>query len=93
MVDALHRTTAHFRCDPRKPGCGQIKLIHERIDEPDRVICADVVVDHIRQKKKLITVSALDMCHATSYPETHPAGIRFVEFSPGIAHLHSVRSV
>jgi hypothetical protein len=51
---------------PRDPAC------HEGVDEPNWVVCTDIVVDRLRQQQRLGAVMTRDMCHAEILPEQAP---------------------
>jgi hypothetical protein len=65
-------TAGHFRYDAGKTQYRQIQFINEGIDNADRVLLPDVVVQAIRQQDQLAPVLALNKTLHPGPPE--PAG-------------------
>jgi hypothetical protein len=51
------------RFDPREPGARKIQPINEGVDEPDRIVDLDVIVNRLRQQQKLVPSESGDVSH------------------------------
>ena len=57
--------TAHrFRLDPQKPRRRKVQSVNEGVDEPHRIVRADIVVHRLRQQQKLVAFQSGDVSHA-----------------------------
>ena len=65
----IGRATRHLRHNPIKAQRRQIQFINEGIDDADRVIFPDVVVQAIRQQDKLAPVLTLNKTLHSGPPE------------------------
>ena len=60
----------------------KVEPLHESVDEPDRIIRIDIVVDGLRQQEKLVARKSGEMVHARFYPLRAQGGNPFyVQFS------------
>ena len=59
------RSARVFRLNAPEPGCLQVTLINERLNEAHRIFSTDVIINCYWQKQSLVTVAALYMLHAT----------------------------
>ena len=50
VAGRIARPPRSLRFDPREPGARKIEPIDERVDEPNRIVRPDVVVDGLRQQ-------------------------------------------
>jgi hypothetical protein len=46
-----------------KAGLAQIKVIDERVDEPNRIVRRHIILDRCRQQQRLLARMTLDICH------------------------------
>ena len=53
-----------LRFDPREPGASKIQPINEGVDEPNRIVGLDVIVNRLRQQQKLVPFESGDVGHA-----------------------------
>ena len=50
VAGRIARPPRRLRFDPREPGARKIEPIDERVDEPNRIVRPDVIVDRLRQQ-------------------------------------------
>ena len=53
-----------LRFDPREPRARKIQPIDEGVDEPNRIVGLDVIVNRLRQQQKLVPSESGDVSHA-----------------------------
>ena len=53
-----------LRFDPREAGTRKIEPINEGLDEPNRIVDLDVIVNSLRQQQKLVPFESGDVGHA-----------------------------
>jgi hypothetical protein len=58
------RTPHRFRLDPQKPRRRKVQSVNEGVDEPHRIVRADIVVHRVRQQQKLVAFQSGDVSHA-----------------------------
>ena len=61
--------------DPRERHRYQVEPVDKGVDEADGIVGTDVIVDHLRQKRKLAAVESQNMRHARLYRDTLHEGI------------------
>jgi hypothetical protein len=57
-------TPHRLRLHPQKPRRRKIQPIDEGVDEPHRIVRADIVVHRLRQQQKLVAFQSGDVSHA-----------------------------
>jgi hypothetical protein len=57
-------TARRFRLDPREPGVRKIEPVNKGLDEPHRILGLDVIVNRLRQQKKLVPSESGNVSHA-----------------------------
>jgi hypothetical protein len=60
----IPRPPRSLRFDPREAGARKIQPINEGLDEPNRIVDLDVIVNSLRQQQKLVPSESGDMGHA-----------------------------
>src|SRR5277367_2014647 len=58
-------TAGVFRLNPGKACLIEVQIIDERVDEADRIVAMNVVIDPRRQKLGLVAITAFNVVHAT----------------------------
>src|ERR1700676_2443937 len=58
-------TAGVFRLNPGKACLIEVQIFDKRVDEADRIIAMNVVIDPRRQKLGLVAITAFNMVHAT----------------------------
>jgi len=54
------RPACRRRCHPRKPQGSKVQFVDEDLDHPNRVLLADVILQAVRQQRRLPPVFAID---------------------------------
>ena len=57
-------TPHRLRLHPQKPRRRKIQPFDEGVDEPHRIVPADIVVHRLRQQQKLVAFQSGDVSHA-----------------------------
>ena len=60
----IARTTRRLWLNPPEAGLDEIETVDEGVDEADRVVSADIVVDRLRQEQELGAFEAGNVRHA-----------------------------
>jgi transposase len=68
----IPRPARRLRLDPDEPGRREGPPVHERIDEPHRVVGVDVVVHRFREQQGLRAVMTGDVRHSGNLPAQPP---------------------
>jgi hypothetical protein len=56
-------TARHLRRVAFEPGRREIEPVDEGVDEPNRIVGDDIIVDRLRQQQKLRTFKSLNVSH------------------------------
>ena len=78
-------TAGNFRLDPLETSGFQIEPVDEGVDEPHRVVDAEIIVNRLRQKQELRAFEAGDMPDSNRTPP--PTESRQSDFSQGLEDL------
>ena len=82
-----------LRLNPTK-ACGrEIKPINERVDEANRVLRPDIVIQRFRQKQSLRAVLANEVRHAQFYRAHAESESVAIQFSHGLQEICSSRPI
>ena len=60
----ITRTPRRLRRRPREPRCREVQPVDESVNEPDRVVAADVIVRRLRQQQELVARESGNVSHA-----------------------------
>jgi len=64
VLGCIARPSGHFGGDPNETCRRQIQPIHERIDEADRVLRANILIQALWQQQGLESIVTADVRHA-----------------------------
>ena len=57
------RAACHLRRDAFEPGRREIEPVYEGVDEPNRIVGDDIIVDRLWQQQKLRTFESENVSH------------------------------
>jgi hypothetical protein len=60
----IARPPRRLRFDPREPRRCEIEACDERVDEPNRIVGVDVIINRLRQQQELRALESGDVSHA-----------------------------
>jgi hypothetical protein len=60
----ITRTPRRLRRHPRKPRHSEVQPVDESVNEPNGVVCVDVIVHRLRQQQELVTLESGNVSHA-----------------------------
>ena len=58
------RTPRRFRLDAPETRCREVEPVDKHVDEPNRIVGVDVIVNRLRQQQKLVPSESGDVSHA-----------------------------
>ena len=64
IAGRVARPPRRLRFDSREAGARKIEPINEGLDEPNRIVDLDVIVNRLRQQQKLVPSESGDVGHA-----------------------------
>jgi hypothetical protein len=63
IAGRIARPPRRLRFDPREPGARKIQPINKGVDEPNRIVALDVIVNRLRQQQKLVPFESGNVSH------------------------------
>jgi hypothetical protein len=81
LIRVPSTASSRLRHHTGEPGRRRVEPINKGVDEPHRVLSADVVVDRLRQKQRLAAIVPGDVRHARILSRERPPESAQAEFS------------